>query len=63
MSIRAGVVVAVTLQQVNDAPHAQDSAEGDHQDLQRVDSRSEKCHKKPPKNVIVKSDRENSPEI
>lgn len=44
LAFRAGVVVAVAFQQVNNAPHAQASAEGDHQNLQSVDSRSEKFH-------------------
>lgn len=45
MSIRAGVVIAITFQQVDDAPDAETSAEGDNESLQSADSRSEKCHK------------------
>ena len=39
MSIRAGVVVAVALQQIDDAPNAQASAQHDNQDLQSVNRR------------------------
>ena len=34
MSIRAGVVVAVALQEIDDAPHAQASAQGHNEGLQ-----------------------------
>lgn len=44
MSIRAGVIGAVALQQVDNAPHAKASAEGNNEGLQSVDSRSEKLH-------------------
>ena len=44
MSIGAGVIVAVTLQQVNHAPHAQASAQSDHEDLQSFDRGSKKFH-------------------
>ena len=44
MSIRAGVVVAVTFQQVDDTPDAETSAEGDHEGLKNGDSLIEKCH-------------------
>ena len=44
MSIRAGVVVAVTFQQVDDAPDAETSAEGDNEGLKNGDSLIEKCH-------------------
>ena len=43
--IRAGVVVAVTFQEVDDAPDAEASAEGDHKGLKNGDSLIEKCHK------------------
>ena len=33
MSIRAGVIITITFQKVNDAPHAKASAQGDHQGL------------------------------
>ena len=45
MSIRAGVIVAVTFQQIDNAPHAQASAEGDHEGLKNGDCLSKKCHK------------------
>ena len=45
MSIRAGVVVAVTFQQVDDAPDAETSAKGDNEGLKNGDSLSKKCHK------------------
>ena len=44
MSIRAGVVVAVTFQQVDDAPDTETSAEGDNEGLKNGDSLIEKCH-------------------
>lgn len=44
MSIRAGVIGAVALQQVDNAPHAKASAEGNNEGLQSVDGRSEKLH-------------------
>ena len=43
--IRAGVVVAVTFQQVDDTPDAETSAEGDNEGLKNGDSLIEKCHK------------------
>ena len=39
------VVLPVTFQEVDTAPHAQAAAQGDHQSLQYVDSVSEKIHK------------------
>ena len=44
MSIRAGVVVAITFQQVNNAPDAKASANGDHEGLKNRDCRCKKCH-------------------
>ena len=44
MSIGARVIRAVALQQVDNAPHAKASAEGNHEGLQSVDGRSEKLH-------------------
>ncbi len=44
MSICAGVVRAVAFQQIDNAPHAKASAEGNNEGLQSVDSRSEKLH-------------------
>ena len=40
----AGVVVAVTFQQVDDTPDAETSAEGDNEGLKNGDSLIEKCH-------------------
>ena len=45
MSIRAGVVVAVTFQQVNHAPHAETGTEGDNEGLENGDCLIEKFHK------------------
>ena len=45
MSIGGRVVLAVTFQEVDAAPHAQAAAQGNHQSLQHVDSVSEKIHK------------------
>ena len=44
MSICAGVVGAVAFQQVDNAPHAKSSAEGNYEGLQSGDGRSEKLH-------------------
>ena len=44
MSISAGVVRAIALQQIDHAPHAEASAEGNHKGLQSGDGRSEKLH-------------------
>ena len=44
MSIRAGVVVAVTFKQIDNAPTAEASADGDHDDLEGIDCGCEKCH-------------------
>ena len=44
MSISAGVVRAIALQQIDHAPHAKASAEGDNKGLQSGDGRSEKLH-------------------
>ena len=45
MSIGAGVVVAVTFQQVDDAPHAEAGTEGDNEGLENGDCLIEKFHK------------------
>ena len=45
MSIRAGVVVAVTFQQVDDTPHAETGTEGDNKGLENGDCLIEKFHK------------------
>ena len=44
----AGVVIPVSFQQVDAAPHAQTAAERDHQRLQHVNRGTEKCHGIPP---------------
>ena len=44
MSIRAGVVIAITFQQIDRAPNAEASAEGDHKRLEDAYSGLEKCH-------------------
>jgi len=48
MSIRARVVVAVTFQQVNNAPHAKASAQRDYKDFQGFNSACKKFNKLPP---------------
>ena len=45
MSIRAGVVVTVTFQQVDDAPHAETGTEGDNEGLENGDCLIKKFHK------------------
>ena len=45
MSIRTGVVVAVTFQQVDDAPYAETGTEGDNEGLENGDCLIEKFHK------------------
>ena len=45
MSIRTGVVVAVTFQEVNHAPHAETGTEGDNEGLENGDCLIEKFHK------------------
>ena len=45
MSIGAGVVVAVTFQQVDDTPHAETGTEGDNEGLENGDCLIEKFHK------------------
>lgn len=45
MSIRAGVVVAVTFEQVNAAPYAKTAAKRDDQSLKNLDCTVEKIHK------------------
>ena len=44
LCISAGVVRAIALQQIDHAPHAKASAEGNHKCLQSGDGRSEKLH-------------------
>ena len=45
MSICTRVVVAVTFQQVDDAPHAETGTEGDNEGLENGDCLIEKFHK------------------
>ena len=45
MSIRAGVIVAVTFEQVNAAPYAKTAAKRDDQSLKNLDCTVEKIHK------------------
>ena len=45
MSIGTGVVVAVTFQQVDDAPHAETGTEGDNEGLENGDCLIKKFHK------------------
>ena len=45
MSIRAGVVVAVTFQQVDDAPYTETGTEGDNEGLENGDCLIKKFHK------------------
>ena len=45
MSIRTGVVVAVTFQQVDNAPYAKTGTKGNHEGLQHIDRFIEKFHK------------------
>lgn len=56
MSIGAGIVVPVPLHQVDNAPNAQTSAQGNHQSLKNTNRRIKKCHKKvPPKFFYLKA--------
>ena len=45
LGLRAGVVVAVTFEEVDDTPDAETSAESDNEGLKNGDSLIEKCHK------------------
>ena len=56
MSICAGVVVAVTFQQVDDTPHAETSAEGDHEGLKNGDCLIEEFHTSISRNHFEKFD-------
>ena len=47
MSIGTGIVIAITFEQIDDAPNAEASAERDHEGLENTNSRVEKCHKFP----------------
>ena len=45
MSIRTGVVVAVTFQQVDDTPNTQTGTQSDNESLQNTNSRVKKFHR------------------
>lgn len=45
LALGAGVVVAVTFQQVDDTPHAETGTEGDNEGLENGDCLIEKFHK------------------
>ena len=45
LTLRAGVIVAVTFQQVDGSPDAKTSTESDDERLENANSRIEKCHK------------------
>ena len=45
MSIAAGVILSITLQQVDAAPDTQGTAQTDHDGLQSIDCAVEKFHK------------------
>ena len=49
MSIRARVIITITFQKVNHAPHSEASSQGDHQGLQYFNRAVEKIHIVPPK--------------
>ena len=44
MSIGTGVVVSVTLQKVNTAPHTKAAAQGNYESLKNIDSRVKEIH-------------------
>ena len=44
MTIRAWVIIAVTFEQIDNAPYAEARADGDNEYLQRVNCGCEKCH-------------------
>ena len=48
MSIGCRVVLAVAFQQIDNAPDTQTCAQGDHKDLQSINSACKKCHNVPP---------------
>ena len=45
MSIGSGVIVAITFQQIDDAPHAETGTESDNEGLENGDCLIEKFHK------------------
>lgn len=45
MSIGSGVVVAITFQQIDDAPHAETGTESDNEGLENGDCLIKKFHK------------------
>ena len=52
MSICPWIVVSVSFQKVNHAPHTQASAQRDYQDLQSINGRSKKLHRLPPSKML-----------
>ena len=46
LALRAGVIVAVAFQQVDDTPHAETGTQGDNEGLENSDCLIEKIHKK-----------------
>ena len=44
LAFGTGVVIAVTLQKIDEAPHTEASAEGDHEGLKNLNSVSKKIH-------------------
>ena len=44
MSIRAGIVVSISFQQINAAPYAERASECDNESLKSIDCRIEKIH-------------------
>ncbi len=54
MSIGPWVVVSVSFQEVNHAPHPQTSAQGDHQGLEHFDCAVEKFHRQICRNPCVR---------
>ena len=44
LAFGAGVVIAVTLQKIDEAPHTEASAKGDHEGLKYLNSGSKKIH-------------------
>ena len=44
MSIRTGVIIAISFQQVNATPYAKRAAECDNESLKSIDCRIEKIH-------------------
>ena len=45
MSIGAGIVIAIALQQIDHTPHTETGTQGNDENLQHIDSLIEKFHK------------------